>query len=180
MVFETVMAGFGGQGIMYMGDILAQAAVREGHRTTFLPTYGAAMRGGVADCVVIISNEKIGSPLLDSPDAGVFMNQASLVKFQPMIRDGGVIVVNTSIADPASIAVPDTVRAVCIPATDLAVKAVGTDKVANIIALGALLKHEPVVKIETLEYIFNDNGDLREKDIVQKNVAALWHGYGYV
>ena len=99
MLYEITMAGFGGQGIMYLGDIIAEAALREGRETTFLPTYGVAMRGGTANCVVTISDEEIGCPLLDHPNAGIFMNQPSLLKYQPAIRPGGLIIANATIIE---------------------------------------------------------------------------------
>jgi 2-oxoglutarate ferredoxin oxidoreductase subunit gamma len=179
MLFEVTMAGFGGQGIMYLGDLLAQAGLNEGRHATFLPTYGVAMRGGTANCVVRISDEEIGSPVLDRPQAAILLNQPSLVKFQPMIRPGGLIVANLSIIDPQIFERADAVRMVWIPATEIARRAVGTERSANIVALGAFLKVEPVVAVATIEAIFRETASPRRTEMVEKNIAALHAGLDF-
>ncbi|HOV73961.1 MAG TPA: 2-oxoacid:acceptor oxidoreductase family protein [Candidatus Hydrogenedentes bacterium] len=178
MLFEFTTAGFGGQGILYMGNLLADAALREGRNATFLPTYGAAMRGGTANCVVIVSDEEIGSMALDQPDAAIVMNQPSLEKFQPVVKPGGLIVANASIIDPAVLA-RDDVRVVWIPATQISKDTVGTERSANIVALGAFLKAEPVVKVSTIEAIFREGAAGRRAAMVEKNLAALRAGLDY-
>jgi 2-oxoglutarate ferredoxin oxidoreductase subunit gamma len=180
MLFEITMAGFGGQGIMYLGDLLAEAALREGCYATFLPTYGVAMRGGTANCVVMISDEEIGSPILDHPHAAILMNQPSLIKFQSRIRAGGVLVANSSIIDHQIFTRADEVRIVWIPATEIARNVLGTERAANIVALGAFLKLEPIVRVETIEAIFREAASSSKKEMVEKNLAALQAGLDYV
>lgn len=179
MQFEFTTAGFGGQGILYLGDLLADAALREGRNVTFLPTYGVAMRGGTANCVVKISDDEIGSPVLDHPNAAVLMNQPSLVKFQNLVRPGGLIVANTTIIDPALFTRDGDVRIIWIPATEIARKSLGMERSANIVALGAFLKQEPIVQVATIEAIFRETKAAHKKAMIEKNLAALQAGLDY-
>lgn len=175
MLFEFTTAGFGGQGILYLGDLLAEAALREGRNATFLPTYGAAMRGGTANCVVIISDDEIGAMTLDQPHAAVLMNQPSFDKFQGVLRPGGLIVANTSLVNPSTLQRTD-LRVVWIPVTEISREAVGTERSANIVALGAFLNAEPVVKVSTIEAIFKDGATGKRLAMLDKNRAALRAG----
>lgn len=179
MLFEFTTAGFGGQGILYMGDLLAQAALQEGRNATFLPTYGAAMRGGTANCVVIISDKEIGSMALEQPHAAVLMNEQSLKKFQGAVRTDGLIVANASIIDPGALQRTD-LRVVWIPAMQIAKDAVGAEQSANIVALGAFLRAEPVVKVSTIEAIFHESSKGKRAAMAQKNLAALRAGLDFV
>jgi len=101
MNVSIIVAGFGGQGVMSMGQLLSYAAMFEGKETTWLPSYGPEMRGGAANCTVVISDEPVGSPLVSRPDACVIMNRPSLDKFEETVKPGGVLVVNTSMCDKA-------------------------------------------------------------------------------
>jgi 2-oxoglutarate ferredoxin oxidoreductase subunit gamma len=177
MLFEFTTAGFGGQGILYLGDVIAEAALREGRNVTFLPTYGVAMRGGTANCIVTISDDEIGSPLLNHPDAAVIMNQASLLKFQSAVRPGGVIVANETIIDKALFD-RDDLRIVWVPATEIARSQIGAERSANIVALGAFLKTEPIVNVHTIETIFREAAG-RKKDAAKLNLTALHAGLDY-
>lgn len=178
MHFEIVMSGFGGQGIMYMGDLLAQAAVQEGRNATFFPTYGAAMRGGTANCIVIISDCEIGSPLLRHPDAAILMNQPSLERFEPMIKQGGLMVCNASMIDRATSRRNGELRTVWIPVTEISRNVAGNERSANIVAFGAFLKAEPVVRLETIETIFRQL-PAQKKAMIDKNLAALRAGLDF-
>ncbi|HUW62331.1 MAG TPA: 2-oxoacid:acceptor oxidoreductase family protein [Candidatus Bathyarchaeia archaeon] len=178
MLFETVMSGFGGQGVMYMGDLLGQAGIAEGRNATFFPTYGVAMRGGTANCVVVISDEEIGSPLLDEPDGAILMNQQSLVRFQSVVKKGGLIVGNSSILKPETCTRNGDVRTIWIPATEISREVTGNERSGNIVAFGAFLNTEPVVKIQTAEKIFRGLAG-RKKDMIEKNLAALHAGIEY-
>ena len=178
MLFEFTTAGFGGQGILYVGDLLAEAALREGRNVTFLPTYGVAMRGGTANCVVTISDEEIGSPMLDHPHGAILMNQPSLVKFQGAIHPDGLIVANATLIDTALFN-RDDVRIVWVPATEIARNVIGSERSANIVALGVFLRAEPVVKIETIETIFREAAG-KKKDAAKLNLTALHTGLDYL
>jgi 2-oxoglutarate ferredoxin oxidoreductase subunit gamma len=178
MLFEFTTAGFGGQGILYLGDLLAEAALREGRNVTFLPTYGVAMRGGTANCVVTISDEEIGSPMLDHPHGAILMNQPSLVKFQSVMNPAGLIVANETMIDKAVFNRND-LRMIWIPATEMARSVIGAERSANIIALGAFLKAEPIVKLDTIETIFREAAG-KKKDAAKLNLTALHAGLDYV
>ena len=176
MLFEIITAGFGGQGILFTGDLLAQAALSEGKHVTFLPTYGVAMRGGTANCLVKVSDEEIGSPLLEAPDAAIIMNEPSLKKFQPMVKKGGLIIANSSIVDPSAFNRDGEVRVVWVPATETAREIAQTERSANMVALGAFLAVEPLVDIASVEAILRASADERKRALIEKNIAALEAG----
>jgi len=148
MQTDVIMAGFGGQGLMLIGKLLALAGLEERKEVSWLPSYGPEMRGGTANCTVVVSDEPIGSPLSSSPKAAVVMNRPSLAKFAPMVRKDGLLVVNSSL-------IPDhaerkDIREFRIRADDLAVEA-GNRRAANLVVLGALIGLVDVVKPETIE-----------------------------
>lgn len=146
---DVVMAGFGGQGLMAIGKILAKAAMEEGRHVTWLPSYGPEMRGGTANCMVIIDDEPIGSPVIRRTQAALVMNKQSIDKFESAVADGGLLVVNTSLIDrPAQ---RHNVRIINLPATELAEKE-GSAKAANMVMLGAYVGATKVVKVETVEH----------------------------
>src|SRR5512138_2124717 len=99
MQTEIMIAGFGGQGVLFAGQLIAYAALDEGKETTWFPSYGPEMRGGTANCTVIVADEEIGSPLVRNPQGVIAMNQPSLEKYEPLVRAGGVLVVNSSIIE---------------------------------------------------------------------------------
>src|SRR5512142_831973 len=101
MYADVIVAGFGGQGVVLAGTLLAQAAMEHGLNVTFMPVYGPEMRGGTANCTVVISDDDIGSPIIQSPVGVIALNRPSLEKFQPRLVDGGVLVINSSLCDPA-------------------------------------------------------------------------------
>ncbi len=140
-------AGFGGQGIVLMGKLLAQAGMMEDKHTTFFPQYGAAMRGGTANCNVIVSDDEVASPMVETPDIILIMNGPSLDKFEPAVRPGGWIFYNTSLIDRE--VERDDVQVVKVPANDIA-EEVGSARSANMVMLGAVAQKVGVVKVETL------------------------------
>ncbi|MHC4647153.1 MAG: 2-oxoacid:acceptor oxidoreductase family protein [Planctomycetota bacterium] len=132
---EVIIAGFGGQGIILAGRLLAQTGMRAGKEVTFIPSYGAEMRGGTANCMVILADEPIACPLVANPNSLIAMNKASQHKFAPRLKAGGLLVMNTSLIDePAQSA--DTIEILAVPVNDLAVK-LGSVRAANMVALGA-------------------------------------------
>lgn len=134
---KAIFAGFGGQGVMLMGHLLSQAAVAEGMEVVLTQSYGSEMRGGTANCAVIISDEKIGSPIVEKADGCIVMNLPSLERFAPAVRRGGVLVINTSLINRE----PDRkdIRCIKIPATELAHQ-LGNRQVSNLVALGAFIE----------------------------------------
>ncbi len=146
---DIVMAGFGGQGLMAIGKILAKAAMEEGRNVTWMPSYGPEMRGGTANCVVIIDDEPIGSPVLKRTQAAIVMNKQSIDKFEPSVVERGLIVVNTSLID-RKVERKD-LKVVYVAANELAEKE-GSGKAANMVMLGAYVAATGVVKPEAVEH----------------------------
>ena len=170
---EIIFAGFGGQGIMLMGTVLAAAGMREGLNVTWLPSYGAEQRGGTANCTVVVSAEPIGSPIVDRPSVVVAMNLPSLDKFGPRVADGGWVFINSSlIAAPWEKA---GVQAIRVAANELAGR-IGSPKVANMVMLGALVARTGLVKFETLEAVVAASATGRAKELAAMNAAALAAG----
>jgi len=135
---EIIIAGFGGQGIILAGKLLAQAAMKAGKEVTFMPSYGAEVRGGTANCMVVIADSPIACPVVGRPDSLIVMNTASLNKFAPSLKNGGLLVMNSSMIDGKP-EVDRTIEIIAVPADELAVE-LGSQKVANMVALGAYLQ----------------------------------------
>jgi 2-oxoglutarate ferredoxin oxidoreductase subunit gamma len=141
---DVVMAGFGGQGILMIGNLLSLAAMEEGRSVTYFPAYGVEMRGGTANCTVVISDEEIGSPVVGFPKSCVIMNGPSLEKYLPLIRKGGDLILNRSLIDPAKVT-REGLKVLSIPANDIAREAVGSQQLASMVALGTLFDCLPKV-----------------------------------
>ncbi len=147
MVSKIRCAGFGGQGIVLMGKLLAQAGMMEDKHTTFFPQYGAAMRGGTANCSVVVSDDAIASPMAQEPDVVLIMNGPSLDKFEPAVRPGGWIFYNTSLIDRE--VERDDVEVFKVAANDVADE-VGSTRSANMVMLGAFAGKLGTVSVEAL------------------------------
>jgi 2-oxoglutarate ferredoxin oxidoreductase subunit gamma len=147
MQTEVIMSGFGGQGLMMIGKLLALAALEEGRSVTWLPSYGPEMRGGTANCTVVIGDKPIGSPLISSPKAAIVMNQPSLEKFAPKLRPDGLLVINSTMV-PVDSDRKD-IRSFRIQADDLASK-LGSRRSANLVMLGAYIGLEEIVSHKTI------------------------------
>ena len=135
---EVIIAGFGGQGIMLAGKLLAQTAMMAGKEVTYMPSYGAEVRGGTANCMVVIAEKEIACPVVGSPDSLIVMNKASLNKFAPRLKNDGLLIMNSSLIDSEP-QVDDSVEVIAVPADELAVE-MGSQKSANMVALGAYLQ----------------------------------------
>lgn len=135
---EVIIAGFGGQGIILAGRLLAQTAMNTGREVTFMSSYGAEMRGGTANSMVVIANEPIASPLVSNPDSLIALNKASLSKFAPVVKNGGLLIMNSSLIDGKP-DVDNSIDILAIPADDIAIE-LGSQKSANMVALGAYLQ----------------------------------------
>lgn len=175
METRMLFAGFGGQGLLFMGKVLAYTGMLLDKQVTWIPSYGPEMRGGTANCSVIISDEEIASPIVNRPDILVAMNQPSLDKFGAAVKSGGLIIVNSSIVKN----VPDYsgCKVIEVPANELA-HDLGSVKIANMVILGTLLKEMGVV---TKEDVYNALAEIvpagREK-ILEMNKKAVETGYG--
>jgi len=171
---EIVIAGFGGQGIMLAGKLLAQTAMREGKEVTYLPSYGAEVRGGTANCMVVISEEEIACPLVAQPDSLIVMNKASLNKFAPRLKKGGLLVMNVSLIDNEP-EFDDSIDVVAVPADELAVE-LGSQKSANMVALGAYLQKRGYLSPDAAGEALADVLAERYHKTLPVNIAALHKG----
>ncbi len=144
---EVIMAGFGGQGVMSMGMLLAYAGMMEGKEVSWMPSYGPEMRGGTANCTVIVSDKRIASPITPSPDTSIVMNLPSLDKFSSMIKPGGVLIINSSLIEK------DTnrtdIEVIKVPCNEIA-NELGNSRVANMVALGAYLQKTGILPLESI------------------------------
>ncbi|MBL3591906.1 MAG: 2-oxoacid:acceptor oxidoreductase family protein [Synergistaceae bacterium] len=168
-----IAAGFGGQGILSLGQIVAYAAMKEGRFVTWIPSYGPEMRGGTANCSVIASEEEIASPVVSSPDVLVIMNQPSLEKFEAILKPGGVLLYNSDLVRYEKPRQDVTVLAV--PANSTAAE-LGNDKVANVIVLGVLSAHTDLVGEEACRQTIADLFGKKKASLVELNLKAFDKG----
>jgi 2-oxoglutarate ferredoxin oxidoreductase subunit gamma len=176
MLIKTVFAGFGGQGVLSMGLNLAQAAMTEGKNVTYLPSYGAEVRGGTANCTVAISDEEIASPVASSPEFVVAMNKPSVMRFQNQIQSGGVLIFNSTLVD-TEISRGD-IDVIKVPAGEIADK-LGSPKSANMVMLGTFIKKSNLVSISTVIEELKNTLKKKEK-LIAINEKALMAGYNLV
>ena len=173
MTKEFIFAGFGGQGMLLIGKFMAMACMLDGKHVSWLPSYGPEMRGGTANCSVIVSDEDVASPLVDMADCIVAMNLPSLDKFEEHVKPGGTLVINSSIIERK--AVRTDINVVYCDAMGIA-EAVGNPKGANVAILGALLEKEPIVSVEKMtEAIRLELGERKAK-FLEGNKKALLAG----
>ena len=173
MLFKTIFAGFGGQGVLSMGLALAQAAMLDGKNVTYLPSYGAEVRGGTANCTVAISDEDIASPVASSPEFIVVMNQPSLVRFQNQIQSGGLLFINSSLVEAET--TRGDIEVVSVPANNIA-EELGSPRSANIVMLGAFTKRSNLVSVSSVIEALNTTLKNRQK-LIDVNKRALTAGY---
>ncbi len=176
MQTEIIFAGFGGQGVLFAGQVLAFAAMDAGHDVTWMPSYGPEMRGGTANCTVVIADEEIGSPTVKHPKAAVVMNLPSLDKFEPLVAPGGVLIVNSSLVnrDPTR----TDITWVMIPAQEIA-EMIGPRRLLNMVMLGALLDKLPILSIDELKAALNAHLPERHKKLLPSNIQALDKGAAF-
>jgi 2-oxoglutarate ferredoxin oxidoreductase subunit gamma len=174
---EIVIAGFGGQGIMLAGKLLAQTAMRAGKEVTYMPSYGAEVRGGTANCMVVISEREIACPVVGRPDSLIVLNKASLRKFAPRLKNGGLLIMNSSLIDVVP-EVDDSIEIVSIPADELAVE-LGSPKSANMVALGAYLQKRGYLTPEEAAQALPDVLARRYHQTLPVNINALRKGGEY-
>lgn len=172
MQCEVMFAGFGGQGILMSGKVLAHAAMTAGYEVVWIPSYGPEMRGGTAYCTVVISDRPIGSPIIKNPMHLVAMNRPSLEKFATMVKPGGVILVNSSLI-PVRCG-RDDVDELLVPATDIA-NDIGNVRIANIVALSAFVARSKVVDFEVMQAAVEE--EFRSKKaFIELNRKAMAQG----
>lgn len=177
MHHEIIISGFGGQGTLFAGQLLAYGALMEGRHVTWIPSYGPEMRGGTANCTVIISDEEIGSPLTRQPTAALVLNLPSLNRFEPAMKPDGILVVNASLI--AIQAKRTDIRVVYVPANDIAAE-LGAVQLANVVMLGALVQATGMLKFETLDHVLDEHISARHRDKLPLNKQALRRGAALV
>ncbi len=171
---ELIFAGFGGQGVLFAGQLLAYTALAEGKHVTWIPSYGPEMRGGTANCTVVVSDEPIGSPVCKHPSVAVAFNNPSMEKYEPMVREGGLFIINNSMI----LRQPERadIEIVQLPATTLAGD-LGSARVANMLLFGALLSRRPIVAMETVQHVLIEKLGERKAHLHEVNITALKRGY---
>lgn len=172
---KFVFAGFGGQGVLFIGKVTAQAAMLAHKQVTWIPSYGPEMRGGTANCSVIVSEKKIGSPTVAQPDVAVVMNVASYEKYLNLVAPGGILFVNSSIIP--ELTGRDDIRMVRVPVNKIAHE-LGNDKVANIVMLGAMQALAPVIPGEAIEQALLELAG-KKPELAELNTRALKTGKEY-
>ena len=178
MYHEIIMTGVGGQGIMVIGTLLAQAAFLENRNVTYLPIYGVEKRGGQADCTVVISSEEIGSPIVGSPESCIVMSQSSLLKYGPRIKPGGLLLLNSSIVEPREVIRKD-LEILPVPSRELA-QSLGNERLANMVVIGAFVAKTRVVNLDSLISALGKAFDEKYHPLLPANAEAIRKGAGYV
>ncbi len=145
---EMIMAGFGGQGIILAGKLIAQAAMKEGKEVTYMPAYGAEVRGGTANCMVVIADNPVASPVISGADSLIIMNKASMERFAPRLRKNGLLIMNSSLIDETP-ELDTSIDVLKLPADDIA-KESGSIKSANMAALGAYAQKKGIFSVQRL------------------------------
>ncbi|NLZ25678.1 MAG: 2-oxoacid:ferredoxin oxidoreductase subunit gamma [Clostridiales bacterium] len=172
---KIIVAGFGGQGVLSLGQLIAYCAMYQNKAVTWLPAYGPEMRGGTANCSVVVDDKEVASPIIATPDTLIAMNKPSLDKFLPKVRKGGLVIINSSLISD-KVDNPD-LKVVYVDANDAAHK-IGNDKAANIVALGAYLKHSGLftkdAMADTIAKVFES-----KSKFIPSNLAALNAGFEY-
>ena len=168
------MAGFGGQGVLLIGTLVAQAAIEAGLNTTFMPAYGVEMRGGTANCTVVVSDDEIGSPVISAPMAGIMFTLAALEKFEQKLKPSALLIANSDMINRDAIKRKD-LKVVYIPFNSTA-KEVGNPRAANMVALGAFLAKTGVVQIEGVEKAMRSVLAEKNHRFIPANIKAVQKG----
>lgn len=174
---EVIMAGFGGQGVMSMGQLLAYAGMLENKEVSWLPSYGPEMRGGTANCSVIVSDDAVASPVVTDATAAIIMNRPSLGKFEGAVMPRGSIFINTSLVDERCSR--DDVDAYYIPANEIADE-LGNSRIANMIMLGAYIKKTGIVSPESVLKSLKEVLGPSKAHLIPVNEEALKRGASFV
>jgi 2-oxoglutarate ferredoxin oxidoreductase subunit gamma len=176
--FDFIVAGFGGQGVMVIGNLLAYAAMKEGKCVTYLPVYGVEMRGGTANCTVVISSRQIGSPVVGRPHAALVMNLPSLIKYAPLVLPNGLLFVNSSLIEPEE-AYRKDIENFFIPVNQIAIDH-GHPKLANMVALGAFNQKTELVRMTSLFDSLEKVLDEKYRHLIPSNIEAIKVGAEFV
>jgi 2-oxoglutarate ferredoxin oxidoreductase subunit gamma len=174
METSIIISGFGGQGVLFAGQVMAYAGLDAGRHVTWIPSYGPEMRGGTAHCVVIISDEPIGAPIVARPDVAIVLNQPSFDKYEPLVKPGGLLVVNSSLVNRESQRLD--MAAVYVPANAIA-EEWGSGKMLNMAALGAMLAARPILPLPAFEQALVTHLPADKRHLVTQNLEVLRRGH---
>lgn len=170
---DVIIAGFGGQGVMLIGNLLAQAGMEHGLEVSFIPVYGAEMRGGTANCSVVVASDEMTTPIVLSPDTVIVLNEPSLAKFEPMVKPGGLLIVNTSLVN--SKPTRTDIKIVNVACNEIASE-LGNPKVMNMVAMGAFAKATGAITIEGIARALPKVYKKLKPEVIKLNVKALQRG----
>lgn len=174
---DFIIAGFGGQGVLLAGEVLANGFMLDNKNVTWYPSYGAEMRGGTVNCSVVMGDEEVSAVQKSSADFIIVLNQASFDKFVSKVKAGGTIIVNTSLALEKRIR--NDINYIFAPITEMSDKVLGSVKMANILSLGILSKISGLVSLDTLQKALNNVIPSHRANLIPKNIEALKLGYEY-
>ncbi|MBE0408456.1 MAG: 2-oxoacid:acceptor oxidoreductase family protein [Anaerolineales bacterium] len=177
MQTEIVIAGFGGQGVLFAGQVLAYTAMDAGLEVTWMPSYGPEMRGGTANCTVIIADDEIGSPLVRNPRGVIALNLPSLDKYESLVAPDGVLIVNSSLVNRQ--ATRKDIKVVNIPANELA-ESLGDRRLTNMVVVGALIEMLPIFSLDDVGKSLDEHMPERHKKLLPLNLQALEGGAVFV
>ena len=177
MYYDVLISGFGGQGILLAGQLLAEAGMEKGLNVTFFPSYGVEMRGGTARCTVVISDEAIGSPIVDNPRCVIAMNQPSLVRYQESVPSGGLLIVNSSLANLDEINRKD-MDVHAVPMSELAIE-LANARLSNMVALGAFARLSGAISPGEIAGALEAVISARNRSLIPLNERAIMEGARY-
>ena len=167
------ISGFGGQGVISAGVLLAQAGMMEGKEVSFFPAYGAEMRGGTANCSVVVASEEVSTPIVSSPDTAIVLNEPSLAKFEPMVKPGGLLIINSSLVN--SKATRTDIKVLYVPCNEIAGE-LGNAKVMNMVAMGAFAAATGAISIDAVARALPKVYKKLKPEVIELNVKALKRG----
>lgn len=176
MMDKVILAGFGGQGVMFIGKVLAYAGMGSDLNLLWIPSYGPEMRGGTANCSVVLSDDEINSPVIDMADSAIVMNKPAYDKFASKVKPGGVLIVNSSLVEVEN--PREDIQIIEIPATDMA-NELGNSSIANMVSLGALIPSLNLVNLEKVEKCMAELTKKRPQ-LLDINLAAINKGVEFV
>ncbi len=171
---EVVFAGFGGQGVLLIGKLLAIAGMNEGREVAWIPSYGPEMRGGTANCTVVVSDKPISSPIIRNPQNAVVLNRPSFDKFEPAMKSNGILIVNSSLIDISTDR--SDINVFSVKANEIANK-LGNSRAANMVILGAFIGKSKVVNIKSIKNIVKSEFEKKKPQFVESNIKAIEEGY---
>ncbi|MDO8804610.1 MAG: 2-oxoacid:acceptor oxidoreductase family protein [Elusimicrobiota bacterium] len=167
------ISGFGGQGVISAGVLLAQAGMMEGKEVSFFPSYGAEMRGGTANCSVVVASDEVSTPIVTTPDTVIVLNEPSLAKFEPMVKPGGLLIINSSLVN--SKAARKDINVLYVPCNEIAGE-LGNTKVMNMVAIGAFAAATGAMSIDAIARALPKVYKKLKPEVIELNIKALQRG----